>query len=513
MNMDRTPWVLLLLRLFCQHALSRGAVLGGTLLLTLTLISPLSAQVSSTDAKTQSEETEPKVQRVDSVFAAFDNTRSPGCAVGVQQGGKTVLARGYGMANLEHGVPISPSTVFRVGSVSKQFTAAAVLLLEQDGALSLDDHVGEWVPRLPEHDPPITLRQLLHHTSGVRDYLLLMTLSGKRNQDYFTDEEVLQMISRQQDLNFQPGTEFLYSNSGYFLLGKVVEEASGQSLRAFARDRIFEPLGMEHSHFHDRPNHLVPGRATGYEPTDNGEYLIGVTNLPMVGDGGVFTSVRDFFRWNANLSRPAIGSDDFGQRMRRRGVLSTGDTLDYASGLIVEKHRGLRRVFHGGAFVGYRAGMMRFPEERFSLVALCNRSDAELEEKLNQVAEIYLGSKMEPPETEKEPEKDAGSTEQELGPEELRAYVGRYYSPDLGTEYRLKLKGQELKLVVGNHLDGTLTPTGEHEFERSFLTLQFRDPEDGQAQGFQLDAGRARGIEFEWVTADSSAGRCGTQRD
>lgn len=445
--------------------------------------------------------------RVDSVFSAFDDTRSPGCAVGVRRDGETVLARGYGMANLEHGIPITPESVFRIGSVSKQFTAAAVLLLARDGALSLDDPVRRWLPELPA-DPysGVTIRHLLHHTSGIRDYLTLMTLAGKREEDYYDDSEVLEILGRQHALNFRPGSDHLYSNAGYFLLGRIVRSAAGRSLRAFARDRIFGPLGMDRSHFHDRPDHLVLRRATGHEPREEGGYRRSVTTLPMVGDGGVYTSVQDFFRWLENLSDPSVDGPEFGEQMTRRGVLSSGDTIEYARGLRVDRYRGLRRISHGGAFVGYRAGMMRFPEQHFSTVALCNRADAGPMEKLGAVAEIYLDSVMTSSEEgeagQGPPEAGDGGNggEWSPGPGTLERYEGRYESPELDAVYRIELDGRELRLVVGNSLDGELEPAGEGVFERSFLTLRFSGPPGERPDGFQLDAGRVQGISFERVS-------------
>lgn len=456
--------------------------LSPALLLAIPLASPLSAQTPSGHVGPG-----PEARRVDSVFAAFDNTRSPGCAVGAWQEGDVLLERGYGMANLEHGVPITPSTVFRIGSVSKQFTAAAVLLLAGDDSLSLGDPARKWVPEFPQYEGrPITLRHLLHHTSGVRDYLGLMRLAGKRPGDYFTDEEVLEVIARQEGLNFEPGTEYSYSNSEYFLLGKVVEAASGQSLRAFARDRMFEPLGMEQSHFHDRPNHLVPGRATGYEPTGGGEYRRDVTNLPMVGDGSVFTSVRDFLRWDANLSHPKIGGEDFGERMTRRGVLSPGDTIDYASGLFVRSYRGLRQVRHGGAFVGYRAAMMRFPEQGFSAVVLCDRSDVGPVEKLTDVAEIYFSSKMEPkPDAKKPAAEGPVPTEHEIA-----TYAGLYRSEDgYYREFR-DTEEDTLSLISGNGRD-RLKPVGPAQFTLAEAARTFAFQTDESAPPARVTEVRA----------------------
>lgn len=469
----------------------------------------------------------PEAARVDSVFADVDGTREPGCAVGVRREGRVVLARGYGMANLEHGVPIGPSTVFRIGSVSKQVTAAAVLLAARDGELSLDDPVRRWLPELPRRNPPATVRHLLHHTSGIRDYLGLMALSGKRERDYYTDEEVLEMLARQRGSNFPAGSEHLYSNSGYFLLGKIVRAASGRSLRAFARERIFEPLGMASSHFHDDPDHPVSRRATGYAPREDGGWRISVTTLPMVGDGGVFTSVEDFFRWDANFERPVVGGPDFAERMTEPGVLAGGDTVDYAMGLAVDRHRGLERAAHGGAFAGYRAGMVRHSGQRFSAVALCNRADARPMDRLERVAGIYLGDAMEPAadgdgtagEAESDPadaaaEADAASqaapTDDDedgtdggrpVGIGDPAAYVGSYESPELNAVYRIEARDEALRLVVGNRLDGELEPAGEAVFERGSLELRFDAAVDGSAPGFVLDAGRVRGIRFERVDA------------
>lgn len=445
--------------------------------------------------------------RVDSVFADFDDTRSPGCAVGVRLDGRVALARGYGKADLELGVPITPSSVFRIGSVSKQVTAAAVLLLARDGELSLDDPVRRWIPELPERDPPVTVRHLLHHTSGLRDYLGLMTLSGKRERDYYTDGEVLEMLARQRGLNFPAGSEHLYSNSGYFLLGQIVRAASGRSLREFAAGRIFRPLGMTSSHFHDDPDRIVPRRATGYAPREDGGWRISVTTLPMVGDGGVFTSVEDFLRWDANFERPEVGGPDFAERMTERGMLAGGDTLDYAMGLAVDRHRGLERAAHGGAFVGYRAGMVRYPGQRFSAVALCNRSDAEPMGRLEQVAGIYLGDAMEPAAddgagADEEAAADPGGAAEEAdggrpaGIGDPDAYAGSYESPELDALYRVEARDGGLWLVVGNRLDGVLEPVGEGVFRRRSLKLRFEEPVEGRSPGFLLDAGRVRGIRF-----------------
>jgi len=441
--------------------------------------------------------------RVDSVFAEYDNTRSPGCALGVIRDGRLVFKRGYGMAVLEHGIPNSPTTVFRIGSTSKQFTAAAIVLLAAEGKLSLDDDIRRFLPEMRDYGTPVTIRHLLHHTSGVRDYLTLMSLAGRRDDDWYTDDEVVTMVARQRELNFEPGERMLYSNSGYFLLSQIVKRASGMSLREYAADRIFGPLGMEHSHFHDDHAEIVPNRASGYAPAEDGGFRISMTTLDMVGDGGVFTTVEDLYRWDQNFYRPRFGGQSFLDRLLNRGVLSNGDTLDYALGLGHAVYRGLPVVRHGGAFVGFRADMMRFPAERFTVICLCNLSTAPPWRLAERVADIYLADRLEP--VEEAPEEARQEAEEaeplELSAEQLAAYAGDYYGEELDVTYRLRVEGDTLRLFLGNWLDSALVPAEPDVFRVRFLTFRFTREPPERPSGFLLDAGRVRNLRFERVKA------------
>ncbi len=311
---------------------------------------------------------------IDALFAEWDRTASPGCSLAVIHEGEIVYARGYGMANLDWGIANSPTTVFRIGSTSKQITAACIALLRLDGALSLDDEIQEYVPEMPRYERPITVRHLVHHTSGVRDYLSLMSYAGRREHDWYTTEEAVEIIARQKSLNFLPGEQYTYSNSGYLLLGVIVERVSGKTLREFAQERIFDPLGMRHTHYHDDHTEVVSGRALGYSPADEGGIRIDVTTLDMVGDGGVFTTVEDFFLWDQNFYHGEVGGPRFLKLIQTPGVLNDGESLDYAFGLGVGKYRGLRTVSHSGGFAGYGAQLIRFPEQRFSVI--CFEVDA-----------------------------------------------------------------------------------------------------------------------------------------
>ncbi len=378
--------------------------------------------------------------KVNGLFSAWDTRESPGCVLGVIRDGKLIHQRGYGMANLEHNIPLSPQTVFDVGSMSKQFTAMSVLLLASRGRLSLEDGIRKYVPEIPEYGSPIRIRHLLHHTSGIRDYLALAFLAGVGRDDYYRDEDVLRMLGRQKELNFKPGDEHLYSNSGYFLLSQVVRRASGESLRAFAQANIFKPLGMEHTHFHDDHTMIVKDRATGYVRNFIGGFQIAMSNLDMVGDGGVHTSVEDLLLWDRNFYQARVGGEELIRQITTPGVLNSGETLDYACGLVVGRYRGLRTVSHGGSWTGYRADMIRFPDQKFSVICLCNLVSASPSRLVRQVADLYLADQFatEPGNT---PQKPALV---ELPIEQLREKTGTYWNAASGAALQLLVENGRL---------------------------------------------------------------------
>jgi len=333
-------------------------------------------------------------ENVDELFAQWNKQDSPGCALGIIKNGKFIYKRGYGMANLEHDIPISPSTVFQLDSTSKQFTAMCIALLTSQGKISLDDDIRKFVSELPSYENPITIRYLIHHTSGIRDYLELMSLAGVRDDDYYTEDELLEMLARQKQLNFKSGAEFLYSNSGYFLLSVIVNRTSGKSLREFAQENIFKPLGMKYTHFQDDHTMIVKNRAIGYSPKEGGGYRIHMTNLDIVGDGGVLTTMEDLLLWDQNFYHNKLGEEDLINQVLSRGKLNNSEKLTYAFGLKVADYKGLKMVSHGGAFVGFRSEMIRFPEQEFSVICLANLSTINPTKLCKQVADIYLADKF-----------------------------------------------------------------------------------------------------------------------
>jgi dipeptidyl aminopeptidase/acylaminoacyl peptidase/CubicO group peptidase (beta-lactamase class C family) len=400
---------------------------------------------------------ESEAKQVDRLFAKWNRADSPGCALGVIRDGQWVYKRGYGMANLEHDIPISPQTVFRIASASKQFTAMCIALLAEQGKLALDDDVRKYLPELPEYKRPITIRHLIHHTSGLRDYLELMELAGARDEDFYTDDQVIEMLARQKELNFTPGDEYLYSNTGYYLLGVIVRRVSGRPLREFAEMHIFRPLGMTNTHFHDDHTEIVKRRAVGYSPRDDDGYRINMTALDMVGDGGIFTTIEDLFLWDQNFYHNQLGkgSNDLIRQVTTPGVLNDGQAIHYAFGLAVDDYRGLKTVSHGGAFVGYRSEMIRFPEQAFTVICLSNLSTFNPERLARQVAEIYLANQFKAAAAKVEPV--------ELPPEALEDKVGVYWSADAGIVVTLAVQDGRLTVEMGGET-AALAPVGERDF-------------------------------------------------
>jgi CubicO group peptidase (beta-lactamase class C family) len=450
---------------------------------------------------------------VDEVFADLAKPGSPGCAVAIARGGKLLYAKGYGLANIEQNLALTPESVFDIGSTSKQFSAASILLLEKQGKLSVNDDVRRYIPELPDYGKNITILNLLHHTSGLRDYLVLFELAGVNTDSVTTDEEALALIARQKALNFDPGTDWLYSNSGFFLLSVIVKRASGQSLREFAAENIFQPLNMSHTLYRDSHTLLVPNRALAYDPIEKGSgYTFDVSYFEQTGDGAVHTSVGDLLKWDENFYTAQVGGKALLAELQEPGKLNNGKTLDYAKGLFISKYRGLNTVSHGGSWGGYRAELLRFPDQHFSVVCLCNRSDISPERRAKQVADIYLAAVLKEKERktddEDEPESKA-KPEVPVATEELKKLTGDYWSDELGVAYRLRLTNGKLvldKILLTGGIPRSsdsagkaFVPVGKNQFQLTGTGVEIRFQFDaaGQPVSFTLDAGRTKGMLFK----------------
>lgn len=372
--------------------------------------------------KVSSPPAESLTARVDKLFAQWDKPDSPGCALGIVKDGHLIYTRGYGMANLNYNIPLSSKSVFNITSMSKQFTAMSILLLAKRGKLSLDDEIQKYLPEIPRYQSQITIRHLIQHTSGIRNYIELLELAGMREENvHLTDDDLLGLIARQKELDQKTGEESVYSNayaylitdnrprsfltrgrdyvyssSGYFLLGLIVKRVSGMSLRQFAQENIFKPLGMNNTQFVDDRNLVIKNRVTAYLPKSNGGFSAAIPIDDPPGDGGLYTSVEDLFLWDQNFygnklgGGPALISEQLSS-----GTLNNGESTDYAFGLGLDEYKGLRTIGHGGASGGFRSAMTQFPEQNFSVICLCNAGSSVIPDGLvNQLAEIFLADQL-----------------------------------------------------------------------------------------------------------------------
>ncbi len=368
----------------------RVAGLGCALVLALAPIAPAPAAHATQAAVAVAVE-----PQVDAVFARWTPS-TPGCAVGVASGGKPVLAKGYGMSDLEHDVKIVPDTIFEAGSVSKQFTAAAVLLLAHEKKLSLDDPARKYIPELPEYSTPVTIRQMLNHTSGLRDWGNIASIGGwPRTTRVHTHAHVLEIVSRQRATNFTPGTQWSYSNTGFNLAAIIVQRVSGMPFPEFTRTRLFQPLGMTRTSWRDDYTRIVKGRAMAYNSRDDGFHtLMPFENV--YGNGGLLTTVGDLLKWNENFTKPVVGTPALLAEQQARGTFNDGRPHGYGLGLFLGVHQGLPEVYHSGSTAGYQAFLTRFPDQRVSVAVLCNSSGAQATQYAHAVADLYLADRMKP---------------------------------------------------------------------------------------------------------------------
>jgi CubicO group peptidase (beta-lactamase class C family) len=380
---------------------------------------------------------------------------------GVIRDGETVFAKAYGMANLELNVPLSTRSVFSIASVSKQFTAASIALLALEGKLDFDADIHTYLPEMGDLGAPVTVRQLVHHTSGIRQHLEMHWLVGWYDRDYFNNERVYQLLTQQKGLNFEPGSRHQYSNSNYVLLAEIVERVSGQSLREFTDANIFAPLGMEHTRFDDDYRQIAKNRATGYWRRRDGGYERVLKSFDGYGDIGLITTIGDLAKWDSNFYDPRVGGDAFLELIHTRGVLDNGDTLDYASGLRHGSYRGLPTVSHGGGFRGFKAHFIRFPEQRFSIIVLCNAGSASPERLARQVIDLSLAPALGPA----TPIASSRDSLIELTESELQKFTGFYWNPV--NRYAQRITMSDGALVVGSVAGNTtyqLGPIGARRF-------------------------------------------------
>ena len=401
--------------------------------------------------------------QVDALFAAATNTATPGCSVAVVRDGVTLHSKGYGMANLETGTPVRPDSIFHVASISKQFTAMALLLLERDGKLSLDDDIRDYLPEVPDFGKKITIRHLLQHTSGMRDQWDLLWLAGWREPDVKSEADILGLVSRQEALNFSPGDEFLYCNTGFTLAGTIVHRVTGKSLKEFTAERIFKPLGMHDTHLHDDHKHMVTNRTSAYEVGDKGELIVSIPVFDNAGATSLFTTVEDFAKWDRNFYEPQVGDVNLINQLIEPSVLNNGEEQTYALGISVGKHRGFSTLGHGGADAGYRSDFVQFPDQRLSVMVFCNASTAGPSALSRSIAGIYLADQLESVDNDGA---DKGKNPQtvELSEQALTAFTGGYFHPQSFNFRRILLKDGALVYHRGEGNESALAPIADKRF-------------------------------------------------
>ncbi len=438
--------------------------------------------------------------KVDLLFSKWNKANSPGAALGIMENGKIIYSNGYGMADLEHDIFISDSTVFYMGSLSKQFVTMCILLLEEQGKLKLDDKVQKYLPDFPEYGSAITIQHFIHHTSGVRDNLTLWELAGKSILDHIDVNEMYELIKRQKSLNFAPGERYLYSNSCYFMLSLIVEKVSGMTLRSFAHQNIFKPLGMNHTFFGDDNTRIIKNRAFSYNEGME-SFQNNIMRFDLVGSGGLYSNIKDMYRWDQNFYKNTLGkrSQNIINKMHQDGRLNNGQSCGYAYALQNGKYRGLKTVAHGGALAGFRSFYIRFPDEKFSVVILGNLNNLNTEQLTHNVADIMLNEKLLPPTDSKKSIETTLTKTLALDPDLVKPeqYSGLFYSEELDVVYSISVNNNGLMYSINNKAPKKLKYNGTDIFSTSeSFVIKFERDSSFKISGFNLDAGRVTGLRF-----------------
>jgi len=411
-------------------------------------------------------------EKVDIFFEKFTQPGSPGCALGVMKDGELIYKQGYGLANLEYDIPITPSTIFHIASMSKQFTAMAVALLVDACKLSFDDDIRQYLPAIPDFGETITIRHLIHHTSGLRSDLILLISAGWRLEDVIANADVMELVKMQRNLNFRPGEKFAYGGVGYLLLAELVEQVAGQSFAEFCQEQIFKPLGMINTHFQDDYLRVVKNRAYAYYPAGDNHYQNAILTCALVGGTGLYTTIEDLALWDKNFYTAQVGGQSVIEQMHQRGVLNNGEEVDYAFGLILDRYKGRKVVVHGGDGAGIHSYMMRCPKEHLSVAILGNYGALKARQLAQQVVDIYLGDAQ---------ADDAPATAVpetiELEKAQLFAKAGRYYDADTAAfidiefkDGKLQIWGYDLAPVSNHNFVFTAFPEATAEFTPATAT-------------------------------------------
>jgi CubicO group peptidase (beta-lactamase class C family) len=452
-------------------------------------------------------------KKIDSLFARY-NSQTPGVAVAIIKNGEVIFKKGYGMANLENDIPITPQTVFHIASVSKQFTAFSIYLLASQGKISLEDDVRKYIPELPNYGTTIKIRHLLAHTSGLRDQWAILTLAGWRMDDVITTEQILKLVTNQKSTNFKPGSAFSYSNTGYTLLAEIVHRITGKTFSAYTSEQIFKPLGMTNTQFYDDHRRIIKNRADSYEMISN-TYYNKRLNFATVGATGLQTTVEDLSKWALNFEKPVVGDSKLIEAFNQPSYLDNGkkivftiidgDTLFHAKAQLLRNYRGVNIIKHGGHDAGFRAFLGRFPDQHFSIITLSNDEHYEAFKTGLEIAEFYLKNDLhEKKKNNVIPENTSANPTVNYSPN-LKEFEGAYHNDELATNYSFKTLGNKLIMYHSRLSDTALNPIGDSKFsgsgEQVFpFEMEFLRNEKKEVIGFVISNFGAKNIKFVKVT-------------
>lgn len=448
-------------------------------------------------------------REVDKIFSRY-NASTPGVAVIAIKDGKVIFKKGYGSANIEHGIPVTPSTVFQIGSVSKQFTAFAIYLLQKQGKISLEDDIRKYFPELPDYGKTIKIKHLLGHTSGIRDEASCLTLAGWQEEDVVTTEQVLKVIFRQKELNFEPGTAFLYCNTGYTLLAQIIKRVTGKSLREYAQSTIFGPLGMTSTQYLDDYHRIIKNKADSYEK-DNGVYERCEIVYSNAGAGNLYSTVEDMAKWVDNFYNPKAGDAQLIAEFNKASLLNNGqpvifaifdgiDTAYHAKGQLRRRYGGLDVLSHGGHAAGYRSTMWRFPQKKIAVITLSNDEHNQTLADVEAVFGVFFKEEIKPepiPQVPPKPVKPPFSSPNTKLPE----FNGYYYSEEMATGYSVTVRDGKLVMTHARLPDINLTQIEENKFSGvNTFAFELEFVRDGQeVTAFKISNFGAKNVKFSRI--------------
>ncbi len=410
-------------------------------------------------------------KKIDGLFKKWDNSGSPGYAVGVVRNDSLIFAKGYGMANLEYNIPITAETIFHIASVSKQFTAFSIVLLARQGKLNLDDDIHKYLPWFPDLKAKITVRNLLNHTSGIRDQWQLLAIAGTRLHDVITQDQIIKILGKQRALNFSPGEEWNYSNSGYTMLAEIVRAVSGKSLRQFTDSVIFKPLGMKKTHFHDDYTETVPNRSYSYDRKDDAHFQNSTLSYSVAGATSLFTNVDDMSKWVMNFYNHKVGDQQDIEQLTQKGKLNNGKEQNYALGISVDDYKGHKMYSHNGSDAGYRTFVNIFPDQRMGFIVFSNLGDTDPNSKAAQVSDLFIKD-LSPQKTTPKPAISDSTSAIFNDTLALKKFLGSYIADD-AIRFNFKLNGKKLYLEQNGHINQLARGTKDTLVMPKFPNIRF----------------------------------------